>query len=218
MKNKLISFGLCPFVQRSTITLNYKEVPYDIEYIDLENKPEWFLKISPLGKVPVLQVGNESIFESAVINEYLDETNGESLHAKDPLVKAKERSFIELSGVTIGNYYGAITATDLENYTAPKKLLEHNLGRILDEFRAPYFRGKEFSLVDTSVIPLLHRLFLSPSLVKDLNLSPSQRKKLNLWAETTLTLDYVKKSVPENFEQDYVDYLNSKGSYIHYRD
>lgn len=41
---KLISFQLCPFVQRSIITLNEKGIPFDIEYIDLSNKPEWFLK------------------------------------------------------------------------------------------------------------------------------------------------------------------------------
>ncbi len=72
VKPKLISFKICPYVQRSVITLKEKNVDFDIEYIDLANKPEWFLKISPLGRVPVLQVGEEVLFESAVINEYLD--------------------------------------------------------------------------------------------------------------------------------------------------
>ena len=54
---RLVSFNLCPFVQRSVITLNEKNAKYEIEYIDRANKPDWFLKISPLGLVPVLDIG-----------------------------------------------------------------------------------------------------------------------------------------------------------------
>jgi glutathione S-transferase len=215
MKNKLISFALCPFVQRSTITMNYKKVDYDIEYIDLANKPDWFLKISPLGKVPVLQVGDEVLFESAVINEYVDEISNDSLHSKDPLVKAKERAFIELASATTFNYFQGVSATTQENYVPHKELFEKNFGRILDEFKGPYFRGEEFSLVDTSVIPLIQRLFLSKSFVEDINLSKDQRTKLSQWAESTLTLEAVKNSVPKGFEQDYNSYLTNKESYIH---
>lgn len=55
-KLTLISFPTCPFVQRAVIALNEKGVDFDVIYIDLANKPEWFLEISPLGKVPVLKV------------------------------------------------------------------------------------------------------------------------------------------------------------------
>ena len=84
---KLISFKLCPFVQRSIITLLEKGVGYEIEHIDLSNKPQWFLDISPFGKVPVLVVDDDVVlFESAVINEFLDETApGRRLHPDDPL-------------------------------------------------------------------------------------------------------------------------------------
>ena len=57
-KLKLVSFKLWPYVQRSVVTLNHLQVPYEIEYIDLANKPDWFLEISPLGKVPVVQVND----------------------------------------------------------------------------------------------------------------------------------------------------------------
>lgn len=69
-KPTLISFKLCPYVQRSVINLLEKKVDYEIKYIDLANKPEWFLKISPFRRVPVLVVGEDVLFESAVINEY----------------------------------------------------------------------------------------------------------------------------------------------------
>ena len=71
---KLISHKLCPYVQRAVIALTEKGVAFERVDIDLANKPEWFLGISPLGKTPVLLVGDVPIFESAVILEYLEET------------------------------------------------------------------------------------------------------------------------------------------------
>ncbi|HHT00269.1 MAG TPA: glutathione S-transferase family protein, partial [Thiomicrospira sp.] len=58
-KLDLISFKLCPFVQRAVIVLKKKNIDFDITYIDLNNPPEWFKELSPLGQVPVLKVGND---------------------------------------------------------------------------------------------------------------------------------------------------------------
>ena len=73
-KLTLISHTLCPYVQRAVIALTEKGVPFERIDVDLANKPDWFLKISPLGKTPVLLVGDTAIFESAVILEYLEDT------------------------------------------------------------------------------------------------------------------------------------------------
>ena len=89
---KLASFDVCPYVQRSVITLQEKGVPYEIEYIDLNNKSEWFMQLSPLGKVPILIIEDTVIFESATINEYLDEiAPGRKLQPSDPLQRAHNR-------------------------------------------------------------------------------------------------------------------------------
>src|SRR3979409_2716900 len=85
---KLISHKLCPYVQRAVIALTEKGVAFERIDIDLSNKPDWFLAISPLGKTPVLQVGDIAIFESAVILEYLEETQLMPLHPADPLTRA----------------------------------------------------------------------------------------------------------------------------------
>src|SRR5215468_1925695 len=95
-KLTLISHKLCPYVQRAVIALTEKGVPFERIDIDLAKKPEWFLKISPLGKVPVLVVATESgevaLFESNVICEYIEETQaGPSLHPAVPLVRAEHR-------------------------------------------------------------------------------------------------------------------------------
>ena len=66
----LVSHTLCPYVQRAMIVLAEKQADHQRIYIDLKDKPAWFREISPLGKVPVLIVDKEPVFESAVICEF----------------------------------------------------------------------------------------------------------------------------------------------------
>ena len=88
MPIKLVSFKLCPFVQRAVLALEEKGVDYELAYIELEDPPDWFKRLSPLGKVPLMLVDDNPVFESAVILEYLDEVYQPSLHPKDPLQRA----------------------------------------------------------------------------------------------------------------------------------
>lgn len=53
-KFTLVSFDICPYVLRAVAFMYHKGLDYKIEYIDIFNKPDWFLKISPFGKVPIL--------------------------------------------------------------------------------------------------------------------------------------------------------------------
>jgi glutathione S-transferase len=103
----LVSHHLCPYVQRAAISLAEKQVGFERIYVDLANKPEWFKALSPLGKVPLLRVehGEEEaiIFESAVILEYLEETQPQALHPRAPLERARHRSWIEFgSSIHLG--------------------------------------------------------------------------------------------------------------------
>ena len=87
---RLISHKLCPYVQRAVIVATEKDIPFHRIDIDLANKPDWFLDISPTGKVPLLEVTEHDgsvriIFESAVIAEYLDEIAGQRLLPADPV-------------------------------------------------------------------------------------------------------------------------------------
>jgi glutathione S-transferase len=84
---KLVSFDLCPYVQRAAIVLAEKGVLFERIDVDLSDKSDWFKTISPLGKVPLLQVGDEVLFESAVIVEYLEETRGRPLHPSGPMAR-----------------------------------------------------------------------------------------------------------------------------------
>ena len=103
-KLTLISHHLCPFVQRAAIALLEKDLPFERRNIDLGNKPGWFLKLSPVGKVPLLLVDDETVlFESSVIAEYINDLTGGALLASDALSKARERAWIEFASATIGN-------------------------------------------------------------------------------------------------------------------
>jgi glutathione S-transferase len=105
-KLTLISHHLCPYVQRAVIALTEKKVPFERIDVDLANKPDWFKALSPLGKTPVLKVGEAVIFESAVILEYLEETQPFPMHPKDPLQRAWHRSWIEFGSEVLNGIWG----------------------------------------------------------------------------------------------------------------
>ncbi|MCX9000030.1 glutathione S-transferase family protein [Rhizobiaceae bacterium BDR2-2] len=157
----LISHHLCPYVQRAAIALSEKGVPFERRYVDLAAKPDWFLPISPLSKVPLLIVrqddGTEAVlFESAVICEYLEETqSGTALHPADPLTRARHRGWIEFGSSILSDLWGFETAKDAETYESKRKALIDKFGRVEAELGdGPFFAGKAFSLVDAVFAPI----------------------------------------------------------------
>lgn len=151
----LVSHALCPYVQRAAIVLTEKGLPFERREIDLANKPDWFLEISPLGKTPVLLVGEEAIFESAVICEYLDETALPRLHPADALQRAQHRSWMEFGSSILTLIAGFYNATDDAALLARATQIHARLRQIeaaLDG--GPYFAGPCFSLVDAVFGPV----------------------------------------------------------------
>ena len=95
-KYLLVSFKTCPWVQRAAIVLREKKVDFEFRHIEPDNRPDWFLAISPHKKVPVLRVDDKvSLFESNAINEYLDETIAPRLHPDDPVARAINRAWTD---------------------------------------------------------------------------------------------------------------------------
>jgi glutathione S-transferase len=152
---KLISHKLCPYVQRAVIALTEKGASFERIDIDLANKPDWFLAISPLGKTPVLQVGDTAIFESAVILEYLEETQPYQLHPADPLVRAEHRGWIEFGSAVLNDIAGFYAAPDQAAFKARTAQLEQRFARLESRVAAsPWFDGENFSLVDAVFGPV----------------------------------------------------------------
>ena len=113
------------------------------------------------------------------------------------------------------SYFQAVIGEDKESYQSKKEGLKKGLTSLLNEFKGPFFRGNEFSLVDTSAIPVIQRLTLTNNLREDLNLSDEISSKLDQWLGSTLSMDEVINSVPKNFSNDYNEYLFKRNSYIH---
>src|ERR1700716_1001913 len=151
---RLISHKLCPYVQRAGIALPEKGVAFERIDIDLANKPDWFLAISPLGKTPVLQVGDTAIFESAVILEYLEETERKPLHPADPLARAEHRAWIEFGSAILNDIAGLYVAPDQTTFAAKVAALRTKFARVEERLSGPWFDGEKFSLVDAVFGPV----------------------------------------------------------------
>jgi len=157
---KLISHKLCPYVQRAVIALKEKGVPFERIDIDLANKPDWFLKLSPLGKVPVLVVtteqGEVALFESNVICEYIEETQGGArLHPADALRRAEHRAWMEFGSAILGDLWGLETTTDPATFDSKRHALVSKFARVEAALGAgPFFSGEQFSLVDAVFAPV----------------------------------------------------------------
>jgi glutathione S-transferase len=151
----LISHVLCPYVQRAVISLTEKRVPFERVDVDLANKPQWFTAISPLGKTPVLKVGETAIFESAVILEYLEETQPFPLHPADPLRRAEHRAWIEFGSAILNDKAGFYSAPDQALFGQKAKALTDKFERLEARLGSgPYFDGERFSLVDVAFGPV----------------------------------------------------------------
>ncbi|WP_426406794.1 glutathione S-transferase family protein [Bradyrhizobium ganzhouense] len=157
---KLISHKLCPYVQRAVIALREKGVPFERVDIDLANKPDWFLKLSPLGKVPVLVVttdkGEVALFESNVICEYIEETQaGAKLHPADALKRAEHRAWMEFGSAILGDLWGLETTTDPATFESKRRALAAKFARVEAALSTgPFFAGDAFSLVDAVFAPV----------------------------------------------------------------
>ena len=152
---QLISHSLCPYVQRAAIVLAEKNQPFKRVDIDLANKPDWFMAISPLGKTPVLLVGRQPIFESAVICEYLDDTLLPALHPQDALARAQHRSWMEFGSSILNAIAGFYNASSHDQLGVMAK----NIHRKFEQLESvladgPYFAGNSFSMVDAVFGPV----------------------------------------------------------------
>jgi len=151
----LVSHHLCPYVQRAVIALTEKGVACERVYVDLAHKPGWFQALSPLGKTPILKVGKTPIFESAVILEYLEETQPRPMHPADPLRRAEHRGLIEYSSAILSDIWGFYAAPDAAALGAKRAQLAGRFAWLEAQMAAaPWFDGDTFSLVDAAFGPV----------------------------------------------------------------
>jgi glutathione S-transferase len=217
-KLTLVSFPTCPYVQRAVIALKEKGVDFDVVYIDLANKPDWFLAISPLGKVPVLKVEREGhepaiVFESAVILEYLEETAaGARLHPADALERAQHRSWIEFGSQVLGDLWRLSAAKDDGELDVARSALAAKLQRLEAVVAGPFFAGTGFSLVDAVFAPAFRQLdaietVVSTGLTDDL-------PRIAAWREVLAERQSIREAAPADFTDRYLTRLRNSEARI----
>ena len=200
------------------ILLRAKDIDFEVTYINLQEKPDWFLKISPHGKVPVLLVDGTPLFESNAIAEYLDEMVEPHLHPADSINRARNRAWTDfvpdfakgLSGI----YY---TKSEAEMHAglaeAPKRVVK--LEEALEKERdndGPYFNGDKLCLVDAAYAPFLQRFAfveakLKTGVLKDFPL-------VQAWSDALLANETVTGSVVSHFNDEFVKSLKRRGFYV----
>ncbi len=212
MKLQLISHPVCPYVHRSLITLLEKGVPHELTYIDLANKPDWFKQLSPRGKIPLLVVDGQTLFESGAINEFLDETHAPRLLSDDAITRARERAWIEVANDVFASHFRLLSAPTAADYTAAQAALDGALAALEGSVRAPFFGGDRFSLVDVAMAPAFLRFAVSEAHGAPPLLTAFPR--LAAWSRELLARPSTTRAVPADFADHYLTLLRQRGGHL----
>lgn len=194
---KVVSFKICPFVQRVTALLEAKGISYEIEYISLKDKPQWFLDIAPNGQVPVLITESGiALFESDAIVEYLDEIYSPIETEITAEQRAIDRAW---SYQAVKHYLVQCSAMGSGDKDTLAQRTE-KLGKAFEKAEkklgdGPYFKGNTISNVDISWLPLLHRAsIIEKNTCYDF---VSKYPKVKQWQSALLESGLAEKSVAD---------------------
>lgn len=196
-KIEIVSASTCPFAQRTRMVLLQKGVPFELTEIDLEAKPGWFLEISPYGKVPVLQHGETVLWESSIINEYLEEVFPEpALMPDEPAARAKARIWIDFANTRmVPHVYKMMLRQDEEGQELHRtglakaaRVMEFDGFRALSDGR--FWMGKEPGVVDFTFFPHVQR-FAVLQHYRDFEI-PEECVRLRQWIDAMSELDAIR--------------------------
>ena len=200
------------------IVLRTKKVDFEITYINLREKPDWFLKISPHGKVPVLNVGDDVLFESNAIAEFLDETVSPQLHPTDAIKRARNRAWTDFVPDFSKGLSAAYRRDTVEEMEEGRADAEKVLAKLEDAIKnergndGPYFNGNTLCLVDAAYAPFLQRFMIAEAKLNTglLDGFPLVRA----WTEALLATDLVTGSVAETFVPEFKASMTRYGYHI----
>jgi glutathione S-transferase len=212
MKLELVSHLLCPFVHRAAIMLHEKGVSFERRNVDLKNKPDWFLAISPRGKVPVLVADGVALFESAVICEFLDETHPPHLVPAEPFDRARQRGWVEVANDLLAAQFRLLAAAEPDEVEKQQVALDGLLARFEQAIDAGVIAQGAFGLIHVAVAPALHRFVV----VEDrlgLKLLEGTPKLAALVRRLTKRPSVI-ETVPPDFDRQFVQVLAERNSLL----
>ncbi|SES82674.1 glutathione S-transferase family protein [Thalassotalea agarivorans] len=215
---KVVSFRICPFVQRVTALLEAKNVPYEIEYISLSDKPQWFLDISPNGQVPLLVTENgTALFESDAIAEYLDDQYAPIVADVSAEQKALDRAWTYQATKHYLVQCGTMSSKDKETFEtrfeklskafakAEKYLAEAN-------HNGPFWHGDYVSNVDMAWFVLLHRAHIVEQ-HSGLDFF-AQFPRVKAWQQALMATQLPESTVSDDFVEKFSNFYLSENTYL----
>ena len=216
-KYLLVSFKTCPWVQRAAIVLREKKIDFEFRHIEPDNRPDWFLAISPHKKVPVLRLDERvSLFESNAIAEFLDETVAPRLAPEDPLLRAVNRAWTDY----VPTFAELVTATayadseaDYDKAAARIPVPFERLEKALEkQGSGPFFNGERYALVDAAHAPFLQRYLFLDRIRKLGHIEKFPR--LKAWADALIARPSTHSFPPAEFEQLYRQNVRRRNKWI----
>jgi glutathione S-transferase len=211
---KLATSILSPFGQRVEMVMIEKNLPFEKVNVNLAQRPDWFIRDSKLGKVPILYAEEQILFESIVICEYLEEKYSQTkLHSDNLLIKAQHRSWMEFSNFLVSTLFQMVAADSEAGFNNHKgniieklKIFEQNI-----KF-SPYFHGDNFMLIDICMASFLKPLFF---LDNRFNLEIiSSFKQFATYAENLLARNSLHKSTHPDYEEVLKNFIKNKKSFL----
>ncbi|XP_010477175.1 PREDICTED: glutathione S-transferase DHAR1, mitochondrial [Camelina sativa] len=183
-------FGDCPFSHRAILTLEEKNLAYKMHLINLSDKPQWFLDISPQGKVPVLKIDDKWVADSDVIADLLDEKY------PDPPLKTPP-AFASVGSKIFGTFGTFLKSKDSNDQS--EQALLHELEALenhLKSHEGPFIAGERVSAVDLSLAPKLYHLEVALGHFKSWSV-PSSLPHVHNYMKALFSLDSFEKTKPE---------------------
>ena len=212
---KIVSFKICPFVQRVTGMLEAKGLDYEITYIDLKAKPQWFLDLSPTAQVPILITDEGQILhESEAIVEYIDEITVPLIEGLSPITRAQDRAWSYQASKSYLVQCSMMQSADQATLLSRMETLCKAFNRMEKQLpdTVPFFRGMQLGNVDVAWLPLLHR----SQVVKEksgfdmLETFP----KMQAWRGHILETGIVPNTVAEDFEERFSNFYLSAHTFL----
>lgn len=181
--------GDCPFSQRVLLTLEFKGIPYDAKFIDVSNKPQWFLDANPEGKVPVIKNEGKFLADSDVITQLLEEKFPE------PSLKTPEGDS-SVGGKVFPTFVAFLKSKDSNDGTEKALLTEL---KALDEHlksNKPFIAGEKVTAVDLALAPKLYHLKIALAHYKNWSI-PEELASLRSYIQAVHSLEIFKKTQAE---------------------
>ncbi len=157
----LYSGTTCPFSQRCRFVLHEKGMDFEIKDIDLFNRPEDINVMNPYGQVPILVERDLVLYESNIINEYIDERFPHpQLMPADPVMRARTRLFLFNFEREIFVHVGVLErAGNPKAMEKARQAIREQLTQLAPVFlKSKYVLGEDFSMLDVALTPLMWRL------------------------------------------------------------